>query len=164
MLELPSGDRKKTVCLGRSIPSRNATSGSTTGTARRDPARNKRSAKKKCADSEINVRVGGFHFKENTLQQTRKRDRTNQTDDASDHEQLHPVRKNQGANLGGTRAERETDADFADAFERGVSEHAIKADGGQHQSETGENGKEKTQQTLRAPGFLDAIEHHGRAS
>jgi len=36
--------------------------------------------------------IGGFDFEENTLQETGKRDRTDQTDNASNYEQLHSVR------------------------------------------------------------------------
>ena len=61
--------------------------------------------------------------------------------------------------MGWTRTERETDTDFAHAFERGVSEKTIQTDGRERERESSENGEEKAEQTLCAPRLLDAIGH-----
>src|ERR1051326_5150462 len=69
------------------------------------------------------------------------------------------MRKNDCADLRRARAKRESNTDFRDAFERGIREQSIKTDSRKHQREPGKNGKEKAEQTLRAPGLANAIAH-----
>ena len=56
-------------------------------------------------------------------------------------------------------AQRDANADFADAFHRRVSEHAVESDAGETERERGENGKQEGEQTLGRPGFRHQIGH-----
>ncbi len=80
----------------------------------------------------------------NALEQTNRR--TNQ-------KQLHSVGKHERTNLGWLGAEGETDTDFADAFERRISEQSVKADGREQKREAGEDREKKTKEALRCPTF-----------
>ena len=77
----------------------------------------------------------------------------------ADGEQLHAVRKNQVLDLETLRAEREADADFPQASQRGVGNDPIEADRGQAEREQRENREQKSEETMHHPRFLDALLH-----
>src|SRR5438132_7392961 len=127
--------------------------------ARRQPRSEEGRSKKEESNSEIDSRIDPLHFEEHALQRARERKSAEQTNDRANQKQMHSVRKNEHADLGRARAQRKANTDFTDAFERGIGEQSIKTDSRQHQRESSKNGKEKGQETLRAPGLADAIAH-----
>src|SRR5437870_10231913 len=87
------------------------------GAPRRDPTSQHGRAEEQQANTQINFRVGAIHVKKESLQEMRKREGADQTDSRTDQQQLHSMTKDQRANLSWTRAEREANADLADALE-----------------------------------------------
>src|SRR5258708_10800313 len=75
---------------------------------------------------------------------------------------MHPVRKNEHADLGRASAEREPDSDLANALQRGVSEQAVQSNRGEQEREAGEDREKKTEEALSAPSFLDTLNHWTR--
>ena len=69
------------------------------------------------------------------------------------------MRKNHRAHLCGSRAKREADADFADAFQCCVSEQTVETYSCESERQRGKDRKEETKQTLRAPAFPNTIAH-----
>src|SRR5205823_12391250 len=101
-------------------------------------------------------------FKQNRLRRAQDPNRDDESTRRSKQKQIHSVGKNERSNLRRLRAERETDPDFGHALKRSISEKAVETDRGKQEREAGKNREEKTQETMRSPGFLDAIKHRTR--
>src|SRR6516164_9395479 len=107
--------------------------------ARRDPGSQKRRDEKEQPDADKNPRIDSFDFEQHGFQRARKSDRRDQTNRRADQEQLHSMRENEAADLVRARAERETNADFADTFKCRVGEQPVEADRREEQRERGKN-------------------------
>src|SRR5207237_8348694 len=103
--------------------------------------------------------IGRCDLEEDALQKTRERDRGDQADRAAGEKKLHSVGEDQGADLIGTGAQCESDADFANTLECCVGKKPVQSDGSQRERETGEKGEKETKEALRAPSFFDALDH-----
>src|SRR5439155_4963216 len=127
--------------------------------SRRNPAGENCRCREENANSGIDHGIDWFDLEEKTSQHTRQRQCAREADDQSKPEEPRALTQNQSADVAARCAERETQAEFGQALEGSISEKSVQPNGGERQREAGENGEEKTEQTLRAPCFLHTIEH-----